>query len=47
MGPAEASGIKVAGGLAGSGRDTVLLGQSFLSRFEIRLTGEQMVLRKP
>ena len=47
MGPAEVSGIKVAVGLIGTGRDTALLGQSFLSRFQITLTGDQMVLRKP
>lgn len=47
MGPAEVSGIKVAVGLIGAGRDTALLGQSFLSRFQITLTGDQMVLRKP
>lgn len=47
IGPAEASGIKVAVGLIGTDRDTALLGQSFLSRFQITLTGNQMVLRKP
>lgn len=47
MGPAEVTGIKVAVGLIGAGRDTALLGQSFLSRFQITLSGNQMVLRKP
>lgn len=47
IGPAEASGIKVAVGLIGTGRDTALLGQSFLSRFQITMTGKEMVLRKP
>lgn len=47
MGPAEVTGIKVAVGLIGVGRDTALLGQSFLSRFQITLTRDQMVLRKP
>lgn len=47
IGPAEVAGIAVAVGLIGAGRDTALLGQSFLSRFQITLTGDQMVLRKP
>lgn len=47
IGPAEVAGIKVAVGLIGASRETALLGQSFLSRFQITLTGEQMVLRKP
>ncbi len=47
MGPAQVSGVKVAVGLIGAGRDTALLGQSFLSRFQITLSGNEMVLRKP
>ncbi len=45
IGPASVSGVKVAVGLVGVGRDKALLGQSFLSRFQITLTRDDMVLR--
>jgi aspartyl protease family protein len=47
LGPAAVSGVKVAVGMNGIGRDQALLGQSFLSKFQITLTGNQMVLRRP
>lgn len=47
IGPASVSGVKVAVGLVGVGRDKALLGQSFLSRFQITLTRDDMVLRRP
>ena len=46
VGPASVSGIKVAVGLIGIGRDHALLGQSFLSRFQITLSGNEMVLKR-
>ena len=45
IGPAAVSGVKVAVGLVGTGRDKALLGQSFLSRFQITLTRDDMILR--
>lgn len=45
IGPAAVSGVKVAVGLVGIGPDRALLGQSFLSRFQILLTRDEMVLR--
>lgn len=45
LGPASVSGVKVAVGLNGIGRDQALLGQSFLSKFRITLSGNEMVLR--
>jgi len=45
IGPAAVSGVKVAVGLVGVGRDKALLGQSFLSRFQITLTRDEMLLR--
>jgi aspartyl protease family protein len=46
LGPATVSGVKVAVGINGVGRDQALLGQSFLSKFRITLTGNEMVLRR-
>lgn len=46
LGPATVSGVKVAVGLNGIGRDQALLGQSFLSKFQITLSGNTMVLRR-
>jgi aspartyl protease family protein len=45
IGPASVSGVKVAVGLVGVGPQRALLGQSFLSRFQITLTKNEMVLR--
>ena len=47
LGPASVSGVKVAVGMNGIARDQALLGQSFLSKFQITLTGDEMVLRRP
>lgn len=47
LGPASVSGVKVAIGMNGIARDQALLGQSFLSKFQITLTGDEMVLRRP
>lgn len=46
LGPAAISGVKVAVGLNGIDRDKALLGQSFLSKFQITLTRDEMVLRR-
>lgn len=45
LGAATVSGVKVAVGLIGTDRDKALLGQSFLSKFQITLAGNEMVLR--
>ena len=45
VGPASVSGARVGVGLLGQEPETALLGQSFLSRFEIVLSGDSMVLR--
>lgn len=46
VGPASVSGVRVGVGLVGLGPDAALLGQSFLSKFEVVLSGEQMILRR-
>jgi len=46
VGPAAVSGVRVAIGLVGIERDSALLGQSFLSKFQVTLTGNEMVLRR-
>lgn len=45
VGPASVSGTRVGVGLVGHDARVALLGQSFLSRFEIVLSGDSMVLR--
>jgi aspartyl protease family protein len=45
VGPASVSGTRVGVGLVGAGSTVALLGQSFLSRFEVVLSGDQMILR--
>ncbi len=45
VGPASVSGTRVGVGLVGPDPSMALLGQSFLSRFEIVLSGDNMVLR--
>lgn len=45
VGPASVSGTRVGVGLVGPDPSVALLGQSFLSRFEIVLSGDNMVLR--
>ena len=37
--------VRVGVGLTGMGQDQALLGQSFLSRFDIQLNGPQMIMR--
>lgn len=46
MGPIAVSGVKVGVGFVGHDVDDALLGQSFLSKFEIVLQKDQMTLRK-
>ena len=46
IGSASVSGVKVGVGLVGLELGDALLGQSFLSKFEIVLLKEQMILRK-
>jgi len=46
LGPLDVSGVRVAVGFVGHEADQALLGQSFLSRFEIVLQRDRMLLRK-
>jgi len=46
MGPMDVSGVRVAVGFVGHEVGDALLGQSFLSKFEIVLQKDQMTLRK-
>ncbi|MES3011648.1 MAG: TIGR02281 family clan AA aspartic protease [Pseudomonadota bacterium] len=45
VGPVQVSGLRVGVGLVGGDSDRALLGQNFLSRFNITLSGDEMVLR--
>ena len=45
MGPLTVSGVRVGVGLVGDAADKALLGQSFLARFDINLSKDQMILR--
>jgi aspartyl protease family protein len=45
VGPIQVSGVRVGVGLVGGEEDQALLGQSFLSKFDITMSKEQMVLR--
>jgi aspartyl protease family protein len=45
VGPVSVSGIRVGVGLAGHEPGVALLGQNFLSRFEVVLSGDSMLLR--
>lgn len=45
IGPLTVSGVRVGVGLVGDARDKALLGQSFLARFDITLSKDQMILR--
>jgi aspartyl protease family protein len=45
VGPARISGLRVGVGLVGPDASVALLGQSFLSRFELVLSGDTMTLR--
>lgn len=46
-GPLSLSATTVGVGLVGAPAEHALLGQSFLSRFEVSITGDAMVLRRP
>jgi aspartyl protease family protein len=46
IGPASVSGLRVGVGLLGDDSNRALLGQNFLSKFNIELSGERMVLRQ-
>lgn len=46
VGPVSVSGVRLGVGLVGHDADDALLGQSFLSKFEVFLLKEQMILRK-
>lgn len=46
VGPIGVSGVRVGVGLEGHDMSDALLGQNFLSKFEITLEKEQMILRK-
>lgn len=45
LGPLGVSSVRVGVGLVGGNPGDALLGQSFLSRFDLLVSGEQMVLR--
>ena len=45
LGPLTVSGIRVGVGLVGDAQDKALLGQSFLARFDITLSKDQMMLK--
>ncbi len=45
LGPIKVSGVRVGVGLLGGDEDDALLGQSFLSKFDITMSKEQMTLR--
>ena len=46
VGPLSVSGTTVGVGLSGPGADRALLGQSFLSRFDVSISAQEMVIRK-
>ena len=46
LGPVSVSSVRVGVGLVGGNASEALLGQSFLSRFEVLMSKEQMVLRQ-
>jgi aspartyl protease family protein len=45
VGPARISGLRIGVGLVGPDPSVALLGQNFLSRFEVLLSGDTMTLR--
>ncbi len=45
LGPITVSGVRVGVGLVGGDADAALLGQSFLAKFDVMVTKDQMVLR--
>lgn len=44
LGPVQVSGVRIGVGLVGGDEDQALLGQGFLSKFDITLSKEQMTL---
>ncbi|CAM3383118.1 TIGR02281 family clan AA aspartic protease [Polaromonas hydrogenivorans] len=46
LGPVSISSVRIGVGLVGDNANDALLGQSFLSKFEIVLSKEQMILRQ-
>lgn len=46
-GPFSVSSMRVGVGLAGPGSERALLGQNFLSKFEVAISSKEMVLRAP
>ncbi len=47
IGPRSVSSMTVGVGLVGHGSERALLGQNFLSRFEVAISGAEMVIRAP
>jgi aspartyl protease family protein len=45
LGPIQVSGVRLGVGLVGGDEDQALLGQSFLSKFDITMSKDQMTLR--
>ena len=45
LGPIQVSGVRVGVGMVGGDEDDALLGQSFLSKFDITMSKDQMTLR--
>lgn len=45
LGPIQVSGVRVGVGLVGGNEEDALLGQSFLSKFDITMSKDQMTLR--
>ena len=45
VGPIKVSGVRVGVGMVGGDEDDALLGQSFLSKFDITMSKDQMTLR--
>jgi aspartyl protease family protein len=45
VGPIQVSGVRVGVGMVGGDEDDALLGQSFLSKFDIAMSKDQMTLR--
>lgn len=46
-GPLSISSMAVGVGLAGNSADRALLGQNFLARFDVAISGQEMVIRRP
>jgi len=46
-GPLSISSMTVGVGLAGNSSERALLGQNFLARFDVAISGQEMVIRRP